>query len=487
MSDKYRQMLQRLLPRGPAWTREPGSQLTALLQGLAVEAQRVEDRALALIEEADPRTTTELIDDWERVCGLPGDCTAPTAIADRRALVVQKLLGHGDPNLAFWQEQAEALGFTFGSIEEYRPFSAGDNAGDHVIGLDWLFCWVLVVATRTAALNELLRCTVEGLTPLHTEVEVFAQPYATWLTKTAGVYAGDFNGVASGPAGGASGVRFITVGSAAEIRTSTDGNTWTKRAPGGGYADDFQGVCSYSAARWFAVGSTAAIQRSADNGVTWSADTPGGAYAGTFTAVASTNDGHSHYLTAVGTLGEIQINTNVLSAVAWTHYAAAGGYANTFYAVAFDSTTGTIVIAGNAGEIQYYNYTLYGDAWYHATPDRSFAGTWLSATFANGFFWLGGSSGELQQSRDGITWRRITNSINVYVGGICGDGVEGILYCDWAPEIWARNRIGPEMQHVALTVPGGIGSHLNGVTLTNDIAVCVGVDATILRATRFGT
>jgi uncharacterized protein YmfQ (DUF2313 family) len=77
-ADDYRALCQNLLPSGPAWSREPDAFTTRLLDAWAQELARIDARVDALIEEADPRTTTELLPDWERNYGLPDECLTRT-------------------------------------------------------------------------------------------------------------------------------------------------------------------------------------------------------------------------------------------------------------------------------------------------------------------------------------------------------------------------------------------------------------------------
>lgn len=64
-----------LLPRGQAWPREIDSTLVLTVNGLANYWGYVDGRAADLLEtESDPRTTVELLPDWERNWGLPDPC-----------------------------------------------------------------------------------------------------------------------------------------------------------------------------------------------------------------------------------------------------------------------------------------------------------------------------------------------------------------------------------------------------------------------------
>lgn len=58
-----RSLLQ-LLPRGAAWARSLDGTLGTLLEALAGELERIEDRALQLLRESLPSTVEELVDEW---------------------------------------------------------------------------------------------------------------------------------------------------------------------------------------------------------------------------------------------------------------------------------------------------------------------------------------------------------------------------------------------------------------------------------------
>lgn len=172
MSDKLARMIGRLLPRGRAWNTSPSSTLYKLLRSLADEAVRVETRALDVLEEADPRTTTELITAWEGVLGLPGDCVdLAETLEDRRAAVVARLTAFQAQTKAYYVELASNLGYeiTEDDITEpsthvfalslpestVRYFRAGANyAGDRL--------------TRFG--DELIECVITQYKPAHTRV-----------------------------------------------------------------------------------------------------------------------------------------------------------------------------------------------------------------------------------------------------------------------------------------------------------------------------
>lgn len=188
-ANEYLAQLQALLPQGPAWPREANAALTQLLAAWADELARVDGRAADLIEEADPRTTAELLADWERVADLPDACVAAYGItqttAQRRAALVAKLTTIGGQSAAYFISLAASLGYTI-SVTEFAPFTAGSDAGDDLTNGDWAYAWQVNAPQETiiefsagassagdplrAWGNELLECVIRRLRPAHTHV-----------------------------------------------------------------------------------------------------------------------------------------------------------------------------------------------------------------------------------------------------------------------------------------------------------------------------
>lgn len=187
--EKYTAMLQNLLPLGLAWPRQPGTNMENFLSALAVELNRVDIRVDDMLREAYPLTTSELLTDWERVTGLPEECEG---LADstqrRREAVNQKLSSIGGQSPAYYIDVAQRLGFEI-TITEFRPFVAGDDAGDPVYGDDWAYAWQVNAPEESVTYfeagngsagdplaswgNELLECVINRLKPAHTIV-IFA-------------------------------------------------------------------------------------------------------------------------------------------------------------------------------------------------------------------------------------------------------------------------------------------------------------------------
>ncbi|WP_456679370.1 YmfQ family protein [Bradyrhizobium sp. S3.7.6] len=121
-----------LIPQGQAWPRAIGSALVNVVTGLTRIWGDFEIRASKLLEmESDPRTTIELLPDWERNWGLPDPCySAPHSIAERQLALVMRMTLEGGQSRQFFIDVAAMLGYTI-TITEYRPFFiAMDGCGD---------------------------------------------------------------------------------------------------------------------------------------------------------------------------------------------------------------------------------------------------------------------------------------------------------------------------------------------------------------------
>lgn len=108
-------MMRKLLPPGRLWRVDPASNLTALFLAAGDELSRISGRALDIIDEADARTTDELLVDFQRVLALPATAT----VEEGRAQVVA------------WLTQDR--GFRPVDIQETLAMLLGQDAVDVVV------------------------------------------------------------------------------------------------------------------------------------------------------------------------------------------------------------------------------------------------------------------------------------------------------------------------------------------------------------------
>ena len=175
-ANDYQSQIQALLPPGPLWESLIDDPVfSGLLAALAEEFARVDTRASDLIEEADPRTTNELLTDWERALALPDSCVNVTQTLDeRRQATHAHFIAKGGANKQYWIDLAESLGFVAIVNDSVQPhhweivitnfevqrLSVGEGPG-HQIG----------EALRRYQGNDLeLECLVLRLRPAHTIV-----------------------------------------------------------------------------------------------------------------------------------------------------------------------------------------------------------------------------------------------------------------------------------------------------------------------------
>lgn len=184
----YARQLKALLPQGVAWNLQPESVLSKVMLALADELSRVDSRAVDLEREIDPRSTVELLIDWERILDLPDGCTPDgQTVEQRRAAVVAKYTQLGGQSRQFFIDVADALGYAI-TITEFRPFRAGiSTAGDPLTNTSaWLHTWQVNAPAETIFYfragsgsageplrnwgNEQLECVISDRKPAHTRV-----------------------------------------------------------------------------------------------------------------------------------------------------------------------------------------------------------------------------------------------------------------------------------------------------------------------------
>lgn len=149
----YGRMLRALFPPGRAFDLEIGSTISETTEALAVELQRVEDRGDDLMNEVDPRTADETLDDWDRTLGLP-DVEVPVIPSDaptHRVAITAKYTARGGQNYAFFAAVVAACGYTLASIEAFSGEQATcDGTCDEVLyGVTYAYAFQLNINAPT--------------------------------------------------------------------------------------------------------------------------------------------------------------------------------------------------------------------------------------------------------------------------------------------------------------------------------------------------
>ena len=204
--NRYKEMLIDLLPPGKLWDTKNQPELDRLLATTAIEFCRVDDRAEDALREIDPRATFELLEDWERLLGLPDECTPDgPSLDERREQILAKYTNVGGISAAFYEALILQLGFVATvtnpvpfEVGKSRvgdaltndfevPFLVGTNAvGDSLFNVGWLYYFnVDLPATAVTFFevgnstvgepladfsNPLIECTIRRLKPAHTGV-----------------------------------------------------------------------------------------------------------------------------------------------------------------------------------------------------------------------------------------------------------------------------------------------------------------------------
>ncbi len=182
----YRSALQALFPRGRVWPRDLDATQAATLGGLARAFARANGDAAALLVDAFPSTTAELLPEWESSLGLPDPCAGvqPT-VQTRRAQVIARLTALGGQSVDYFISLAQALGYSI-TITQFAPSRFGRAFGNPFGGAAWAHAWQVNVANYTIqsfrfgsdAFGEafaawggtVLQCELQAAAPAHTTI-----------------------------------------------------------------------------------------------------------------------------------------------------------------------------------------------------------------------------------------------------------------------------------------------------------------------------
>lgn len=167
-ADDYLAAMFALGRRGRAWPIEPGTTRAAVMEGLAQSYVRSGSRAVNLVSDAFPATTTELIPEWEASLGLPDPCSPLNAtLEQRRAAILAKFIATGGQSIAYYTSVAQALGFPITITELSTPHHWQVNAPSITPSYFTLGAGTLNDYFWTIGNNE-LECRLRQIMPAHT-------------------------------------------------------------------------------------------------------------------------------------------------------------------------------------------------------------------------------------------------------------------------------------------------------------------------------
>jgi uncharacterized protein YmfQ (DUF2313 family) len=174
----YESMMINLLPVGVLWTRL-NTTFHNTLQAFAVEMVRIHRLGLKLLDESDPRKTTNelLLPAWERNFLLPDELPlGGESELDRQQVVYAKVINSGGQSRAFFINLAETLGLTItitegSTLEAARVDTARvDTARVNDVGNNLIWNIEFTAEPTTGALVDKFKSMIERLKPAHTFV-----------------------------------------------------------------------------------------------------------------------------------------------------------------------------------------------------------------------------------------------------------------------------------------------------------------------------
>lgn len=138
--------IQSLLPIGRVWSRNPDSIQSKITLSLGRSFERSTRKAIYLVQDVFPATSTETLPEWEASVGLPSICSGlASTLQGRRAQVVSRLTSSGGQSAQYYIDFAKTLNKEI-TVKNYAPFRAGiSRAGDHTGLEDWFFTWSITL------------------------------------------------------------------------------------------------------------------------------------------------------------------------------------------------------------------------------------------------------------------------------------------------------------------------------------------------------
>ena len=451
VNGSYTTLLQQLLPPGRAWPRDPDAELTKLVDALAQELERVDARAVDLLDEADPRTAAEMLPEWEVALGLP-DPTSPWPDADQNRAVHGRYAWRAGQDADYYRGLAASAGYASVEFSRYSTMKCTDPCTKALYDWHWLSAWL--TTTEIGSNPALLEWAFRSNRQLHAE-PLFAYTMI-WTPRSSGVVSNLF-AVAHDEH------QSIAVGAEGVILGSSDGGAWSARSSG--FAAGLNAVAT-SGGLWVAGGNGNRMLTSIDEGMSW---TPHALpVAGFVCGIVRVPNG---LWIAAASGGSVYTSPDTQT---WTWRPT--GVTDVLCAIAYGN--GVVVAVGDGGAI--VTSSDGGVTW---TPRAS--GTTLSLRaidydLGTRVFIAAGENGVLVRSADeGATWTLGTRSTSDWLVALRHNGrglwlagrLDGHVSSSPDGDTWTERSTGSSLTVFGLTrTPGGrwIAVGRNGSILTSD-------------------
>lgn len=157
----YEDVLWRLLPPGPAWSRD-NTDLAAFVKVGARRLAAVDAAASQLLDEGNPFKTLAMLPDWEADFGLPDSCSAATpTLAERRASLMARLTDAGGVRIPRFVQIARALGYPDATTRRFTAHTCELSCEAPIYSEDWRFAWQLGVPQQARVIDSTCESGVE--------------------------------------------------------------------------------------------------------------------------------------------------------------------------------------------------------------------------------------------------------------------------------------------------------------------------------------
>nr|DAH13462.1 MAG TPA: tail protein [Caudoviricetes sp.] len=152
--NSYKQLFLELLPKGPAWSKDPESTFADLAAGIGKFFYFIHQRIEKSGQEIFPYSCDETLSDWEKMLELPEPCihgnhAGNQTFQERRNAVIVKLNRRFSPTLENYAKIARMMGYTV-ATKTYPPaICAIARCGDHLGGDRSANYYVLTIVDGT--------------------------------------------------------------------------------------------------------------------------------------------------------------------------------------------------------------------------------------------------------------------------------------------------------------------------------------------------